>query len=317
MANVRLEKSVIESVVSNVTKFSNEMNSQLTELYSVISRVKEIWHNNLGAIDYVDNCSNSVKSLNSGYASCCTDFLQSLQQIMAEYELEDARTAMKVSSKDGVTIATMAIGAGGFSDGASGFDFGKVSKTPSDVANGNFVEARNSEFGEGEYTFQYRNDGTVKIDKNGTTMAFTTKENADKITGGVYTTSNSTVINNAEAKTNVGDENNVSNYEYKPVGAVPSEKRSIKLEQADGSYNNLNAASSTSKPLASNTTSTLNAQTAETAGSNTTRSDTFSSNVSGINEPGVRTFDDALNKTKESHDSTNWQATFTPIGGKK
>ena len=235
MANVRLEKSQIESAISNVTKFSNEMSSQLTELYSVIATAKEVWQSNSGSIEYIDNCSDSVKSLNSDYNNCCTDFVGALRQIMTEYELEDARTSMSVSSLGGTTVASMAIGAGGFSSGGNGFDFSKISKTATDAANGNFVDestVHNSAFGEGDYTFEYRNDGTVRIDKNGVPMAFTTAENADKITGGV--TNNS----QGNGATNVA------------MQGSSSEKRSIKQEQMDGVFTSSHAGDAS--PLQSN-----------------------------------------------------------------
>ncbi|MCI8567982.1 MAG: hypothetical protein HFG48_01530, partial [Bacilli bacterium] len=46
MAETRLEKSEIESAISNVSKYSNSICSHLTELYSIVSNVKEYYQSN-------------------------------------------------------------------------------------------------------------------------------------------------------------------------------------------------------------------------------------------------------------------------------
>ncbi len=215
MAETRLEKSEIESAISNVSKYSNSICSHLTELYSIVSNVKEYYQSNGNVVVFLDNLADTLKSVTNDYGTYRDDFLKTLQDIISTYELEDSRTSMSISQLDGKTIASMSIGAGAFSAGASGFDFGKISLNANDAANGNFVDeskVHNSAFCEGEYTFQYRKDGSVRIDRNGVPLGFTTKENADKITGGVNTgTTNSAMKNdpryqyNKEEDGSIGD----------------------------------------------------------------------------------------------------------------
>lgn len=185
LANILVNSNSIQDFSNIVKAKSSELSDEFNSLIALIGDAKEVIESNNGSIEYIDEIGNNLKDLNNSFSSFNSDFLEALQGILINYQQTDQSVNSNVSKLDGAT-AVMSVGAGGLA--ASGFDFSKVSGNAHDASNGNFInesKVHSSAFGEGEYTFQYREDGSVRIDKNGVPMAFTTKENADKITGGI------------------------------------------------------------------------------------------------------------------------------------
>ena len=185
LANILVNSNSIQDFSNIVKAKSSELSDEFNSLIALIGDAKEVIESNNGSIEYIDEIGNNLKDLNNNFSSFNSDFLEALQGILINYQQTDQSVNSNVSKLDGAT-AVMSVGSGGLA--ASGFDFSKVSGNAHDASNGNFInesKVHSSAFGEGEYTFQYREDGSVRIDKNGVPMAFTTKENADKITGGI------------------------------------------------------------------------------------------------------------------------------------
>ena len=87
MAETRLEKSEIESAISNVSKYSNSICSHLTELYSIVSNVKEYYQSNGNVVVFLDNLADTLKSVTNDYGTYRDDFLNTLQDIISTYEI--------------------------------------------------------------------------------------------------------------------------------------------------------------------------------------------------------------------------------------
>ena len=188
MANIKLDRSVVQESITNIEKYSQLLGENLKEVSNLTIRINEVYNTTGNQTSSIEQLRVTIEDIRKNYTNCLADYLKALGEIMASYELEDSRTAISIQQNGDRTVASMSVGAGAFSSLASGFDFSKISSTANDAVNGNFIskdKVHDQYFSEGDYTFEYREDGTVRIDKNGVPMAFTTKENADKITGGI------------------------------------------------------------------------------------------------------------------------------------
>lgn len=186
MGKILVNSESVQIFRENVNKEGSELSGEFRNLYEkLLEEAKDVIKSNNGSTEYIDEMINNLSGLHRNFLEFLNDFGVALSDIISNYQNVDQETTQNISMIDD-TIAAVSIGAGGLT--AGGFDFGKISRTAKDAADGNFInesKVHNNAFGEGEYTFQYREDGTVRVDKDGVPMAFTTKENADKITGGL------------------------------------------------------------------------------------------------------------------------------------
>lgn len=205
MANILVNSESIQAFNDSVTKKGNDLGGEFWKLHkNLLEDAKSVIKSNNGSLEYIDQMIKDIRDLHTGFVEFLRDFENTLFDMVDNYQNVDQGTTQNVSMLEGATMA-MSVGAGGLA--ASGFDFSKISGTAGDVVSGNFInesKVNNSSFGEGEYTFMYREDGTVRVDKDGVPMAYTTRENADKITGGIKDTTDTiktttdTNKNNAE-----------------------------------------------------------------------------------------------------------------------
>ena len=209
MANIKLDRGVVQEAIVNIEKYAHSLEDVLKEIANLTISINEVYQTTGTQTSNIESLRDTIDKIKNNYVTCLFDYLKALGEIMVSYELEDSRAAINVSQNGDRAIATMTVGAGAFSSLASGFDFSKISGTASDVANGNFIsksKVYDNAFADGNYTFEYREDGVVRIDKDGVPMAFTTKENADKITGGIQSSDSYEQVDDVKDIVEQGDQ---------------------------------------------------------------------------------------------------------------
>lgn len=190
MANITLKKSTIINIKSNLLSHAGELIDALSSITNSLNSAKEVYNTTGGAQAGIDEIVATIDKLSKGYDSKNKEFIKVMDESVMEYEAKEARANMEISSLDGKTVATMTVGASGLA--GMGFNFGKIASNKEDALNGKFIDeskVHSQYFGPGKYTFNYNDDGSVMISKDGQPMAWAQADNGKAVTGDVFAVS--------------------------------------------------------------------------------------------------------------------------------
>lgn len=176
MARVILKKDFAEDIIAKVNTKTEDLLETVSKLGTKLNEAKIAYNSDNSSKDSFSDMQITINKIISSYSSLNKKFTQTLREIIEEYSRADQKV---VSNVNAVTAIPLAAGttitgnsiSNNMSNSATNANAGRV-LDEKQIAKEYFEK-------EGTYTFEYRTDGSVKIERDGKPLAFTTKKAAD------------------------------------------------------------------------------------------------------------------------------------------
>ncbi len=234
------KKLSIEGIISSGSDLNNasaQLNEVCTEMYKYITslRESETFKTVVASSEYFANI-DELNAIVPKYSEAILRFSKFLAEyVVQNYTETDEETKAKIEANLASSIEQLqSLGA----INSQGLDYTKIANTASNANQGNFIsedKILKQYFEDGELEYITREDGSLQIVKNGTTMGFTTADgivSAPKVEASSNTTVAKTGLTREQMQKELADlaEQNVADL---------SERSALSQQQIPGIANNV------------------------------------------------------------------------------
>lgn len=175
MARVIIRKDFAEEIITRVNEKTESLLDTISILSKKVNEAKSVYTSDNSSSTSIDAMSETINKIISSYSELNRKFSQALRANIDEYSRSDQKIASNLKAVTSVPLV-----AGSLTDSSI------MGRTANSATNANAEKFLNEEQlskaffeKEGNYTFEYRNDGSVKINRDGQPLAFTDKKTAD------------------------------------------------------------------------------------------------------------------------------------------
>lgn len=175
MARVVIRKDFAEEIITRVNEKTESLLDTISTLSRKVTEAKNVYTSDNSSSTSIDAMSETINKIISSYSELNRKFSQALRANIDEYSKSDQKIASNLKA-----VASVPLAAGNITDSII------MTYTANSAANANAKNFLNEEQlskaffeKEGNYTFEYRNDGSVRINRDGEPLAFTSKQTAD------------------------------------------------------------------------------------------------------------------------------------------
>ncbi len=236
------KKLSIEGIISSGSDLNNasaQLNEVCTEMYKYITslRESETFKTVVASSEYFANI-DELNAIVPKYSEAILRFSKFLAEyVVQNYTETDEETKAKIEANLASSIEQLqSLGA----INSQGLDYTKIANTASNANQGNFIsedKILKQYFEDGELEYITREDGSLQIVKNGTTMGFTTADgivSAPKVEASSNTTAAKTGLTREQMQKELADlaEQNVANLSERSA-LNPSGKSEVATDTAN------------------------------------------------------------------------------------
>lgn len=177
MARVIIKRDFAEDVIKRTNEKVETLLNTISTLGVKLNTAKTVYNSDNTSGASFDDMSETINKIISSYSSLSEKFAQALRDNIEEYSKADKQISSNVNAVSSVTLTA----------GTASSLTSHAANTADNVNAGKFLSenelSKDSFEKDGEYSFEYRSDGSVKVNRDGEPLVFTDKTGADWVAG--------------------------------------------------------------------------------------------------------------------------------------